>query len=133
MDLLQHIIPVSCSNLCVIIYIQCRDMLTNTVVTCHCQRNLSKYVQRIDEIFFLSFSIVVNTLRFSCTFCIVLVTFGKPKGQLISKCPYEKSVASKIPTKLFLDFCPEIFCSSMGASWKLFGLPVGFLIYDITY
>ena len=24
------------------------------------------------------------------------------KGQLISKCPYEKSVSSKIPTKLFL-------------------------------
>ena len=55
------------------------------------------------------------------------------KGQLISKCLYEKSVSSKIPTKLFLDFCPEIFCSSVGASWKLFGLPVGFLIYDITY
>ena len=26
------------------------------------------------------------------------------KGQLISKCPYEKS---KIPTKIFLNFCPE--------------------------
>jgi hypothetical protein len=24
--------------------------------------------------------------------------------------------------KLFLDFCPEIFCSFLGASWKLFGL-----------
>ena len=31
------------------------------------------------------------------------------KGQLISKCPNKKSVSSKIPTKLFLDFCPEIF------------------------
>ena len=31
------------------------------------------------------------------------------KGQLISKCPYKKSVSSKIPTKLFLDFCPEFF------------------------
>ena len=31
------------------------------------------------------------------------------KGQLISKCPYEMIVSSKIPTKLFLDFCPEIF------------------------
>ena len=38
------------------------------------------------------------------------------KGQLISKRPYEKSVSSKIPTKLFLDFCPEIFCSFVGAS-----------------
>ena len=38
-------------------------------------------------------------------------------GQLISKCPYEKSVSSKIPTKIFLDLCPEIFCSFLGASW----------------
>ena len=27
----------------------------------------------------------------------------------------------KIPTKLFLDFCPDIFCTLLGASWKLFG------------
>ena len=27
----------------------------------------------------------------------------------------------KIATKLFLDFCPEIFCIFLGASWKLFG------------
>ena len=45
------------------------------------------------------------------------------KGQLISKCPYEMIVSSKIPTKLFLDFCPDFFCSFLGASWKLFGLP----------
>jgi hypothetical protein len=31
-------------------------------------------------------------------------------------------VSSKIPTKLFLDFCPEFFCSFLGASWKLFEL-----------
>ena len=55
------------------------------------------------------------------------------KGQLISKCLYEKSVSSKIPTKLFLDFCPKIFRTSVGVSLKLFWLPVGFLIYDITY
>ena len=47
----------------------------------------------------------------------------RAKGQLISKCPDEKSVSFKIPTKIFLDFCPEFFCSFMGASWKLFGLP----------
>ena len=41
------------------------------------------------------------------------------KGQLISKCPYEMIVSSKIPTKLFLDFCPEIFCSFVGASCRL--------------
>jgi hypothetical protein len=32
-------------------------------------------------------------------------------------------VSSKIPTKLFLDICPEIFCSFLWASWKLLGLP----------
>ena len=42
------------------------------------------------------------------------------KGQLILKCPYEMIVSCKIPTKLFLDFCPKIFCSFLGASWKLF-------------
>ena len=26
------------------------------------------------------------------------------------------------------DFCPESFCNFLGASWKLFGVPVGFLI-----
>ena len=45
------------------------------------------------------------------------------KGQLILYCHYEKLVCPKIATKLFLDFCPEIFCSFLGASWKLFGLP----------
>ena len=48
------------------------------------------------------------------------------KGQLISKCPNKKSVSSKIPTKLFLDFCPEIFCSFLGgfleAFWASWGL-----------
>ena len=36
------------------------------------------------------------------------------KGQLVSKCPYERSVSSKIPTKIFLEFCLEIFCSFLG-------------------
>ena len=31
------------------------------------------------------------------------------KGQLISKCPFGIIVWTKIPTKLFLDFCPEMF------------------------
>ena len=31
------------------------------------------------------------------------------KGQLISKCPFGIIVWTKIPTKLFLDFCPEFF------------------------
>jgi hypothetical protein len=33
-------------------------------------------------------------------------TFGHSKGQLISKCPYEKSVSSKIPTKKIPRFLP---------------------------
>ena len=45
------------------------------------------------------------------------------KGQLISKCPYEIIVSSKIPTKLFLDFCPDFFV----ASWGLPGSFLGFL------
>ena len=45
------------------------------------------------------------------------------KGQLISKCPFGFIVWTKIPTKLFPDFCPEFFCSFLGASWKLLGLP----------
>ena len=48
------------------------------------------------------------------------------KGQLISKYSYEKLVSSKIPTKLFLDFYPEIFCSFLGdfmeAFWDSWGL-----------
>ena len=30
--------------------------------------------------------------------------------------------SSKKPTELFLYFCPEIFCTFLGASWKLFQL-----------
>ena len=41
------------------------------------------------------------------------------KGQLISKCPFGNIVWTKIPTKLFLDFCPEIFWTFLGASWRL--------------
>ena len=53
-----------------------------------------------------------------------------PKGRLISKCPFGIIVWTKILTKLFLDFCPEFFCSFLGASWKLFGLP-GDLVCNI--
>ena len=42
------------------------------------------------------------------------------KGQLISKCPFGVKTSSKIPTKLFLDICPEIWCTFLWASWKLF-------------
>jgi hypothetical protein len=43
------------------------------------------------------------------------------KGQLISKCPNEIIVASKIRTKLFLDFCPEIFVPSWGLPGSFLG------------
>ena len=39
------------------------------------------------------------------------------EGQIISECPYEKSVSSKLPTKIFLNFCPEIFCSFLGGAF----------------
>ena len=42
------------------------------------------------------------------------------KGQLISKCPFGVKTSSKKPTKLFLDICPEIWCTFLWASWKLF-------------
>ena len=41
------------------------------------------------------------------------------KGQLISKCPFDFIVWTKLSMKLFLNFCPEIFCTFLGASWKL--------------
>ena len=45
-------------------------------------------------------------------------------------------VSSKIPTKLFLNFCPEIFEPSWGLPGSFFGLPVSvwFLVMiHITY
>ena len=48
------------------------------------------------------------------------------KGQLISKCPFGIIVWTKIPTKLFLDFCPEFFLQLPGgfmeALWASWGL-----------
>jgi hypothetical protein len=70
---------------------------------------------------------VFSTVPLSTTLFSLLAS---TKGQLISKCPYEKSVSSKIPMEIFLEFCPEIFCSFLGASWKLFGLP-GDLVSNI--
>ena len=50
--------------------------------------------------------------------------------QLFSKCPFGVKTSSKKPTKLFPRFCPEIFCTFLGASWKLFELP-GDLVSNI--
>ena len=46
---------------------------------------------------------------------------SQSKGQLILECPFGPITSSKIPTKLLPDFCPEIFCSFLGAYWKLLG------------
>ena len=64
----------------------------------------------------------IRGITHSAVDCFITFVSRISKGQLISKCPYEKSVSSKIPTKTLLEFCPEIFCSFLGASWKLFGL-----------
>ena len=49
-----------------------------------------------------------------------------PKGQLVSKYPFGIIVWTKIPTKLFLDFCPEFFMllpgGFMEALWASWGL-----------
>ena len=52
---------------------------------------------------------------------VLQVIICPTKGQLISECPFGPKTSSKIPTKLLPDFCPEIFCSFLGASWKLLG------------
>ena len=72
----------------------------------------------------------VQTGQLWRSFCQGRFPFQFTKGQLISKCPHEIIVSSKIPTKLFLDFCPEIFCTFLGASLKLFGL-LGDLLSNI--
>ena len=61
---------------------------------------------------------VAQNLQFSCN-----VEMSDVKGQLISKCPFGIIVWTKLPTKLFLDFCPEFFV----ASWGLPGSFLGFL------
>ena len=83
----------------------------------------------------LDSTIFTNIVRFSAFTKLFLAaqTCEKKcafKGQLISKRPFGIIVWTKIPTKLFLHFCPEFFCSFLGASWKLFGLP-GYLVFNI--
>ena len=56
-------------------------------------------------------------------FCLVSQQSKITKGQLISKCHFGLIVWTKIPTKIFLDFCPEFFV----ASWGLHGSSLGFL------
>ena len=55
-----------------------------------------------------------------CKFPFRWIYYCHSKGQLISKCPFSFIVWTKL-SMLFLNFCPEIFCTFLGASWKLFG------------
>ena len=45
--------------------------------------------------------------------------FSNPKGQLISKCPCEKIVSTKIPTKKFDRFCPASFIQTRYVNYAL--------------
>ena len=75
-----------------------------------------------------------NEWKYKTIGCNIMLAFRYliylPKGQLISKCPFGVKTSSKKPTKLFLNFCPDFFCSFLGASWKLFELP-GDLVSNI--
>ena len=64
--------------------------------------------------------IILVGLTMTC-FCEKIMIFTK--GQLISKCLFVVFKSPKNPSKNFRDFCPEFFCSFLGASRKLFGLP----------
>ena len=54
----------------------------------------------------------------------------KSKGQLISKCPFGFIVWTKKQRNYFWISVLSFFCSFLGASWKLFGLP-GDLVCNI--
>ena len=66
-------------------------------------------------------------------YCASMVLLGSAasKGQLISKSLFCVIVWIKIQQKHCKDFCPKIFCSFLGAFWKLLGLP-GDLVSIIT-
>ena len=55
------------------------------------------------------------------------------KGQLISKCPFGRKTSPKKPTKNFWISALKFFVASLGLPGSFWGLPVGFLMYDITY
>ena len=62
------------------------------------------------------FGFLVFHLKIKITAFVRLVGCRLAKGQIISKRPFGRKTSSKIPTKLLPDFCPEIFCSFLGAS-----------------
>ena len=98
-----------------------------TTVTLHCTVKLGiKELLNKEQIGFKE--VFTDYHPFYTINLLLIKELWQSKGQLVSKCSFEKSVSSKIPTKIFLDLCPEFFV----AFWGLFGLPVAFLIYDIT-
>ena len=58
---------------------------------------------------------------FSAMGSSIFLNLSVPKGQLISKCPFGRKTSSKIPTELFLDFCPEFFVASGGLPGNFLG------------
>ena len=57
----------------------------------------------------------------------------RSKGQLISKCPFGIIVWTKYQRNYFWISALKFFVSSWGLPGSFLGLPVGFLVYDITY
>ena len=55
------------------------------------------------------------------------------KGQLISKCPFGVKLLPKYRRNYFWISALKIFEPSWGLPGSFFGLPVGFLVYDIEY
>ena len=55
------------------------------------------------------------------------------KGQLISKCPFGIIVWTKNQRNYFWISALKFFVPSWGLPGSFLGLPVGFLVYDITY
>ena len=82
---------------------------------------------------------ISNRYIFYTDICILLhiwiikCTLGVAKGQLISKCPFGFIVWTKNQRNYFWIFVLSFFVASWGLHRSFLGLPVGFLVYDITY
>ena len=63
----------------------------------------------------------------------VPITGATPKDQLISKCPFGIVVWTKNQRNYFWISALKFFVPSWGLPGSFLGLPVGFLVYDITY
>ena len=81
----------------------------------------------------LVYYILFNRKRGGEAMWALLKDFEAAKGQLISECPFGRKTSSKIPTK----YCPisdlKFFVASWGLPGSFWGLPVGFIVHNITY